>query len=224
MNILGFIPVRMGSQRLPRKNYLQLGDMTVAEHAVSKAISANIFDRVVLASDDPDLRPIADKYSIEFYFRNEHTASNNATSDIVFDDIMANFECDAAVWVNTASPLQTVNDIRSSVIKFKLSDANCFVAVNEIKTHCYYQNYPLNFKYDEAFAKTQDLHPVLKYVYSTMGWRKKPYVQLRKNGFKGLFDETCLHVVVSEEAGILLKNKNNYEIIKNIFAQENINE
>ena len=49
MNIC-MIPVRKGSQRLAKKNYLKINGKTIYQIAIEKALSANLFDKIVLKS------------------------------------------------------------------------------------------------------------------------------------------------------------------------------
>ena len=47
MNIC-MVPVRQGSVRLAKKNYLKIGEFSVFEIALLKAIKSNVFDYVKL--------------------------------------------------------------------------------------------------------------------------------------------------------------------------------
>ena len=47
MNIC-MVPARKGSVRLAKKNYLKIGEFTVLEIALIKAIKSKAFDRVVI--------------------------------------------------------------------------------------------------------------------------------------------------------------------------------
>ena len=47
------VPVRKGSVRLARKNYLKIGRFTVLEITLLKALLTNVFDKVYINTDDP---------------------------------------------------------------------------------------------------------------------------------------------------------------------------
>ena len=59
------VPVRKGSERLLKKNYLKIGDSSVLELALTKAIHAKVFDKIVLNTDDPNLEELALKLGID---------------------------------------------------------------------------------------------------------------------------------------------------------------
>ena len=91
MNIC-MVPVRQGSVRLARKNYLKIGQYTVLEIALLKALESKVFDRIVVNTDDPLLKDVATKMGVDFYLRQIDLASSQATSDQVVLDFFNNFD------------------------------------------------------------------------------------------------------------------------------------
>lgn len=53
------IPARGGSKRLPRKNVLPLGGKPLILHAVDVALGAAPFGRVVVSTEDPEIKAVA---------------------------------------------------------------------------------------------------------------------------------------------------------------------
>jgi len=53
------VPARGGSKRLPRKNVLPLGGKPLILHGVDVALAAAPFGRVMVSTDDPEIRQIA---------------------------------------------------------------------------------------------------------------------------------------------------------------------
>lgn len=53
------IPARGGSKRLPRKNVLPLGGKPLILHAVDVALAAAPFGRVMVSTDDPEIKKVA---------------------------------------------------------------------------------------------------------------------------------------------------------------------
>ena len=140
------VPVRKGSERLAKKNYLKIGSSTILEIAIAKAIRSKVFDRIVINSDDPTLEEVAIRLNVNFYLRDEKLASSKATSDQVVLDFFNNIEGDRVFWVNTVSPLQTVNDIKNFVNLSQGKDWRSGVSVNTASVHAVFDNFPLNFE------------------------------------------------------------------------------
>jgi len=204
------LPVRKGSERLAKKNYLKIGQYTVLEIALLKALKCKAFDRVIINTDDPELEEVASKYGVNFYLRSKYLASSQATSDQVVLDFINHHEGDQFYWLNTVSPLQTISDIKNFVNISEENNWESGVTFNKSQVHLVYDNAPLNFQWENGFARTQDLKPVKCFNYAMMGWSRKTIARL----FDGkLFDEDTTLVESSKWSGYLLKNKDDLELI-----------
>ncbi len=212
MNIC-MVPVRKGSVRLAKKNYLKIGNYTVLEITLLKAIQSGVFDKIVVNTDDPDLENLSKNIGVDFYKRDDELASSNATSDQVVLDFFEKNEGDRIFWVNTVSPLQTLTDIKNFVDLSQEKDWSSGVSVNSSLVHSIYEKYPLNFIWEEGFARTQDLNPVTIFNYAMMGWHRKMTDKL-KNG--QLFDERTKLIESSRWSSFLLKNEEDMELIRNL--------
>jgi len=204
------VPVRKGSERLAKKNYLKIGQYTVLEIALLKAKECMSFDKVVINTDDPELEEVANKYEVDFYLRSEYLASSQATSDQVVLDFINHHDGDRFYWLNTVSPLQTITDIQNFI---NISDEDHWesgVTFNTSQVHLVFDNMPLNFEWENGFARTQDLKPVKCFNYAMMGWNRKMIEKL-SNG--KLFDQDTRLVESSKWSGYLLKNQNDLELI-----------
>ena len=81
MQKVAIIPARMGSQRLPKKNLAKFMGMPLIEYAIKRCKDSNCFDRIVVNSEDVELKTIADRNAVEFYHRRAELANNVATSE-----------------------------------------------------------------------------------------------------------------------------------------------
>jgi CMP-N-acetylneuraminic acid synthetase len=204
------IPARKGSERLAKKNYLKIGDLTVLEIALQKAIKSKAFDRVVVNSDDPNLEEISNKHGVNFYLRSSDLASSDATSDQVVLDFLNNYEGEKFFWVNTVSPLQTISDIQNFV-KTAIDDSwKSGVSYSLSQVHALYDDNPLNFQWENGFARTQDLKSIKFFNYAMMGW-SRDMIDLLSQG--QLFDKNTHLVESSKWSNFLLKSKEDMDLI-----------
>jgi len=204
------IPARKGSERLAKKNYLKIGDLTVLEIALQKAIKSNVFDRIVVNSDDPNLEEISDKHGVNFYLRPSDLASSDATSDQVVLNFLNNYEGKKFFWVNTVSPLQTISDIQNFV-KTAMEDSwKSGVSYTLSQVHAMYDGNPLNFQWENGFARTQDLKSIKFFNYAMMGW-SRDMIDLLSQG--QLFDKNTHLVESSKWSNFLLKKKEDMDLI-----------
>jgi len=55
VRVLGLVPARGGSRRVPRKNLIRLAGVTLVRRALQSALAADCFDTVALSSEDPEI-------------------------------------------------------------------------------------------------------------------------------------------------------------------------
>ena len=217
MNKIAVIPVRSGSKRLPKKNYKSFNSRTLAEIARDKCLSSGIFDKVIITSDDTVFEGLVNSNEVEFLQRTENLAGDDATTDMVVDFLFEEFpSCESVLWVNSVSPLQSIEDIKNCGNSLNNPDVDCVMAVNTLYQHCCIANEPLNFNPNNSFEKTQDLKPVQRYIYSCMGWKRGTYVKYRSDGFKGLFPGKMALVEISVLAGMLIKYEEDFILCSKI--------
>ena len=217
MDKIAVIPVRSGSKRLPKKNYRSFNSRTLAEIARDKCLASGIFDKVVISSDDPFFEELVNCNKVEFLERTENLAGDDATTDIVIDFFFEEFpSCESILWVNSVSPLQSIDDIKNCGLRLNNPEVDCVMAINTLYQHCCISNKPLNFEPNNAFEKTQDLEPIQRYIYSCMGWKRNTYVKYRNDGFKGLFPGNMALVEASMLAGMLIKYEEDFIICSKI--------
>ena len=212
MNVC-MVPVRKGSQRLPKKNYLEIGNLTVLEITLLKAIKSSAFNRIVVNTDNPDLEELTYRLGIDFYLRKDELASSSATSDQVVLDFFSNHQGDKVFWLNTVSPLQTISDIKNFVEIAQEPNWKSGVSVNSPLVHALYRNEPLNFEWKTGFARTQDLKPVNFFNYAMMGWHRDMIKKLTKGQ---MFDKKTYLVESSKWSSFLLKDKEDLDFIRKL--------
>lgn len=224
MKKIAVIPLRSGSKRLPKKNYKCFNSRTLGEIARDKCLETGIFDKVIISSDDLVFEELVNCNEVEFLQRTEDLAGDDATTDVVVDFFFEKFPyCDSVLWVNSVSPLQSIQDIRNCGLRLNEPDVDCVMAVNTLYQHCCISNKPVNFNPNNSFEKTQDLEPIQRYIYSCMGWKRATYLKHRSEGFEGLFPGKIALVETSVLAGMLIKYEEDFLLCSKIEEAMGIN-
>ena len=174
MDKIALIPARAGSKRLPKKNYKSFNSRTLVEIARDKCLASGVFDKVIISSDHPFFEDLVNCKEVEFIKRTEQLAGDDATTDMVIDFFFEELPfCETILWVNSVSPLQSIEDIKNCGARLHDPNVDCVMAINTLYQHCSISNKPINFNPNSPFEKTQDLEPIQRYIYSCMGWRRK---------------------------------------------------
>lgn len=91
MRRIAIIPARGGSKRIPRKNVKDFLGKPIISYAIEGAISSNLFEEVMVSTDDKEIADIALQYGASVpFFRSDHTSDDFATTqDVIFEVINA---------------------------------------------------------------------------------------------------------------------------------------
>jgi CMP-N-acetylneuraminic acid synthetase len=68
MRVVGLIPARSGSKRVPDKNIRELGGHPMIAYTIRSAIDSGVFDRVIVSTDSEEYAEIAKRYGAEVPF------------------------------------------------------------------------------------------------------------------------------------------------------------
>ncbi len=96
MKPICFIPARGGSKGVPNKNIRTLGDKPLIAHTIEIALESNIFDHVIVSTDDQKIAEISRNFGAETPFiRPKELATDSATTDdVLIDGIRKLYELD----------------------------------------------------------------------------------------------------------------------------------
>ena len=116
--VLGLIPARGGSKRLPGKNLADLHGRSLLQRAIDAGLEANGIDRLIVSTDDPAIAEAARAGGAEVPFmRPPELATDDASSLVVVRHAMAWADQDEPdafshlVLLQPTSPLRTAEDI-----------------------------------------------------------------------------------------------------------------
>lgn len=80
MKPICFIPARGGSKGIPKKNIKILGDKPLIVHTIESALNSNIFDHVIVSTDDEEIAQVSKHCGAEVPFMRPSGLANDTTS------------------------------------------------------------------------------------------------------------------------------------------------
>ena len=133
---LCLIPARGGSKRIPRKNALPLNGIPLLAHSIRAAKYANVFHKIVVSTDDPELKQIALNEGVEVDNRPPEMATDTATKVQVVKEYLhrtnAEKEFSHVAAILPTCPFRTPDDVRKAVELYeKHPDKDFLVGVTE---------------------------------------------------------------------------------------------
>ena len=110
-HVVGLIPARAGSERVPGKNRRMLGGYPLWRYAVESAIASNVFDLVAISTDDPEIQRESENYCYLIHRPPELASSTSPDIEWVTHALSLLPEFDAFAILRPTSPFRTAETI-----------------------------------------------------------------------------------------------------------------
>jgi N-acylneuraminate cytidylyltransferase/CMP-N,N'-diacetyllegionaminic acid synthase len=130
-----FIGARGGSKGVPRKNIRILGNKPLIAHTIESAFNAEIFDHVIVSTEDYEIARVAKKYGAEVPFIRPKKLATDTTG---FADVMLHgidklqklgYEFNIFVNRDCTVPFMRISDMRNAVKLLKNKKCNAVYGV-----------------------------------------------------------------------------------------------
>ena len=143
MRVLGFIPARKSSKRIPRKNMRRLAGSPLIIWTLEPVASATLLDQVIVSSDDPELIELAMLYAkVRTVWRPEDLAGDHVPDLPVVVDALAKLNDlalkpdDILVFLRPTAPFRQPEEIDSVVTMLQANPtADSVRSVHRAKWH-----------------------------------------------------------------------------------------
>lgn len=139
--LLAVVPARGGSKRLPRKNVRPLHGKPLLAWTVEAALASGVMRRVVVSTDDEEVRRCALDHGAEAPFlRPAHLATDEATTVAVLQHALAFYEArgesfDYVATLQPTSPMRDAQDLREAAALLARRRPDSLVSVVKPKLH-----------------------------------------------------------------------------------------
>ncbi|MDY6834946.1 MAG: acylneuraminate cytidylyltransferase [Chloroflexota bacterium] len=120
-NAIAIIPARGGSKGIPRKNVRLLHGKPLIAHTIEHAYQARSVDRVVVSTDDPEVRSISESNGAEVVLRPAEISGDTVSSECALLHVLEQlrqtegYEPELVVFLQCTSPLTLPEDIDGTV-------------------------------------------------------------------------------------------------------------
>jgi N-acylneuraminate cytidylyltransferase/CMP-N,N'-diacetyllegionaminic acid synthase len=144
MRVIGVIPARGGSKRLPGKNIRDLGGRPLICWTIEAALSSAVLEEVVVSTDDAEIAAVArEAGAAVLALRPAELATDTATSQAVLLHEVEQWEAargsslDGALLLQPTSPFRTADTIRAALQSFEgKGEGQCtVVGLGAARTH-----------------------------------------------------------------------------------------
>jgi len=139
------IPARGGSKRIPRKNIKPFLGIPIIGYSIKAALASNLFDKVMVTTDDDEIAEIAQRFGAEVPFRRSSKNSDDyaTTVDVLLEVIEAykqlNYIFEYGCCIYPTAPFVTPDLLQRSFTELKnknrdVSTRKCVCAFTRFRT------------------------------------------------------------------------------------------
>jgi N-acylneuraminate cytidylyltransferase len=129
------IPARGLSKRIPKKNIKNFLGKPIISYTIQAAIKSNLFDLVIVSTDDNNIAEISKSYGAKVPFlRSKQNASDFSTTFDVIDEVISVLKNDNQFYeycccIYPCAPFVTSNKLEKSFNKFTSNNYDSFFPV-----------------------------------------------------------------------------------------------
>ena len=117
MSNLAIIPARGGSKRIPKKNIKPFLGKPIIAYSIEAALKSEIFDEVMVSTDDPEIAKIAHKYGAKVFNRSSKNSDDFATLFQVVDEVLNSYSIKNTVYDTVSCILATSVFVTPDLLK-----------------------------------------------------------------------------------------------------------
>ncbi len=165
--VLGIIPARGGSVRVPKKNLMKIGNKTLLEHAIMHAKNSKYIDNIICSTDSNEIKDLAIKNGCSAPFlRPKFLSTSKATTQKLLEYMCKKIDYHHyIILIQPTSPLRTSKDIDDALLLCEKNDAYSVVSVTETR---HITNLMYTFDKNKKFKPTK-INQLNKKVYVLNG-------------------------------------------------------
>ncbi|CAL2105875.1 CMP-N-acetylneuraminic acid synthetase [Tenacibaculum sp. 190524A02b] len=124
--IIGIIPARGGSKRIPKKNIIDFQGKPMIAWTIEAALKSGVFDEVMVSTDDVEISDVAKRYGASVPFLRKENADDHSTVSDVIVNVLKELKVDydIVVMLMANCPLRNDLNIKESVNFFIDNDSS----------------------------------------------------------------------------------------------------
>lgn len=125
MSNLCIIPARGGSKRIPQKNIKDFLGKPIIAYSIDAALESNLFDEVMVSTDDREIAEIAIQYGAKVPFlRSAEKADDIATTYEVIEEVIFNYKSKGRIFdkvccIYPCAPFISIDKLKEAFIKLQ---------------------------------------------------------------------------------------------------------
>lgn len=204
MKVVALVPIKLNSQRLPKKNILPVLGKPMCYHIVNSLLHVKGIDEVyVYCSDEKVVEYIPEK--AKFLKRDKALDGDLVKGFDIYRAFVNEVDADVYVLAHTTSPFIKAATIDNALTHVLSGECDSAFSAEKIQTFAWYNGQAINYDLNDV-PRTQDMEPIWVETSAFYMFKKEIFtVHNRRIGFKPYIQE------VSGVEAVDIDTKEDYE-------------
>jgi len=180
---VAYIPARLGSVRVARKNLRHLAGRPLVTHVTRTASTSRLLDLVYLNTESQAIAATVAGTGVQVYLRDPALAAASTSTDEILYDFAKAVPCETIVVINPTAPLLSAETIDRAVRAYHDDPSATLFTTTAMSRHLVFKGDPINFNPRGRSPRTQDLEPFefINFIIFVIA-RAKVVAEYEKNG------------------------------------------
>lgn len=158
MKSVAFIPIRLNSERVERKNLRMIGGKPLLSYMAESLVAARNIDEVYVFCSDESICEYLPE-GVRFLKRDVSLDGNHTLGREIYDAFTSQVEADIYILAHTTSPFIRTSTIEHALEQVQSGEYDSAFTAEKIQTFAWWQGRPLNYSLEHV-PRTQDLEAV----------------------------------------------------------------
>ena len=221
MQISVFLPCRLGSQRVPKKNTKPFAKFKhgLLELKLKQLLESKLISKIYLSSNDDfvlDYAKSLNEQKIILHKRNEFLCSNKVSADELVAHALYLIRKDEILWTHVTSPFFEASDYDEAILSYKKALKQGFdslMSVTALKGFFWDKQTTINYdRKDKKWPPTQDTKPIYEVNSAIFLANANIYKK-----FKDRIGENPFFYEVDKIKGLDIDYKEDFEMAEMIY-------
>jgi len=235
MKILGLIPARGGSRRIPKKNIKLLAGKPLIAYTIEAAEKSKYINRIVVSTDSKEIASVAKKYGAEIPFlRPKEISQADSTEMEFFEHALnwfsknENYEPDLIVELYPTAPFRKAESIDRAIEKMLAHpEADSLRSIRLCSEHPY-KMWVIEKDYLQPFVKGKDMNiHILAYHLLPKVYIQNANIYITKSSTirnkKSPSGDVIVPFIMNEVESVDINDPIDFELAEIILKKQNEN-
>lgn len=178
MRVVALIPIKLNSERLPRKNTLPLMGKPICYHMTDTLLRVEEIDEVYVYCSDEKVGEYIPE-GAKVLLRDKKLDGNTVKGFDIYQRFIGEVDADIYVLAHTTSPFTKAETVRRALKKVLAGENDSAFSAKKVQTFAWYNNEPINYDINDV-PRTQDLEPIYVETSAFFIFSKELFVTHRR--------------------------------------------